>query len=147
MTPITASIEIDRTPQDVFAYASDPVRQTEWQEGLLSVKLETDGPVGVGTKAVDTRKVPGGTREFPFEMTEFDAPNRMSFQVTDGPVRPSGTMTFTPLDGGTRTKVEFTMEFKGHGLGVLLIPLVNRDARKIAPKDLEQLKSRLESPS
>jgi uncharacterized protein YndB with AHSA1/START domain len=147
MAPLTASIEIDRTPQDVFAYASDPVRQTEWQEGLLSVKVETDGPVGVGTKAVDTRKVPGGTREFPFELTEFDAPNRMSFQVTGGPVRPNGTMTFSPLDGGTRTKVDFSMEFKGHGFGVLLIPLVNRDARKLMPKDLAQLKARLESPS
>jgi hypothetical protein len=71
----------------------------------------------------------------------------MSFQVTGGPVRPSGTMTFSPLDGGTRTKVDFSMEFKGHGFGVLLIPLVNRDARKLMPKDLEQLKTRLESPS
>ena len=69
----------------------------------------------------------------------------MSFQVTGGPVRPSGTMTFDPLDGGSRTKVEFTMEFEGHGFGVLLLPLVNRDARKLVPKDLEQLKARLES--
>jgi uncharacterized membrane protein len=145
MAPITAAIEIDRTPQDVFAYAADLERQTEWQESLVSVKLETDGPTRVGTKAVDTRKVPGGTREFPFEMTEFDAPNRMSFQVTGGPVRPSGTMTFSPLDGGSRTKVEFTIEFKGHGLGVLLLPIVNRDARKLVPKDLEQLKARMES--
>ena len=145
MAPITGTIEIDRTPQDVFAYASDPERQTEWQEGLVSVKMETDGPVRVGTRAVDTRKVPGGTREFPWELTEFDPPNRMSFQVTGGPVRPSGTMSFAPIDGGARTAVEFTMEFKGHGLGVLLLPMVNRDARKIVPKDLEQLKARMES--
>jgi uncharacterized protein YndB with AHSA1/START domain len=147
MAPITASIEIARTPQDVFDYAADLERQVEWQESLVSVKRETEGPTRVGTKAVDTRKVPGGTREFPFEMTEFDPPSRMSFQVTAGPVRPSGTMTFAPLDAGSRTKVEFTMEFKGHGLGVLLLPIVNRDARKLVPKDLEALKAQLEAPS
>jgi uncharacterized membrane protein len=147
MAPITASIEIDRTPQDVFDYAADLERQTEWQESLVAVKLETDGPTRVGTRAVDTRKVPGGTREFPFEMTAFDTPSRMSFQVTGGPVRPHGTMTFAPLDGGTRTRVEFTIEFKGHGFGVLLLPIVNRDARKLVPKDLDLLKERMESSS
>jgi hypothetical protein len=78
-------------------------------------------------------------------MTEFDSPSRMSFLVTGGPVRPSGTMTFAPLDGGTRTHVEFTIEFKGHGLGVVLLPIVTRDARKLVPNDLAQLKARLES--
>ena len=67
--------------------------------------------------------------------------------MTGGPVRPEGTMTFTPLDGGTRTRVDFEMEFHGHGLGVLLLPIVNRDAKKLVPKDLALLKQRLESAS
>jgi hypothetical protein len=56
-------------------------------------------------------------------------------------------MTFTPLDNGTRTRVDFQMEFVGHGLGVLLLPLVTRDARSQVPRDLSALKQRLESPS
>ena len=51
----------------------------------------------------------------------------------------------TPLDEG-RTRVDFTIEFAGHGfLGKLLLPLVNRDARKTVPEDLQMLKQRLES--
>jgi uncharacterized protein YndB with AHSA1/START domain len=145
MAPITASIEIDRPPQDVFDYVTDLERQTEWQASLLHVDLETPGPTRVGTKAVDTRKVPLGRQKFPFEVTEHDPPSRSSFQVTGGPVRPHGTVTFTPLDAGKRTRVDFTMEFVGHGLGRLLLPLVNRDARRLVPKDLEALKQRMES--
>lgn len=54
-------------------------------------------------------------------------------------------MTLTPLDDGKRTRVEFTIEFAGHGVGKLLLPLVNRDARKTVPQDLQLLKQRLES--
>lgn len=147
MTPITGSIEIARPPQEVFDYVTDLARQGEWQAAIVSVEVETEGPTRVGTRAVVTRHVPGGTRAFPFEVTEHDPPQRSSFQVTDGPVRPHGTVTFTALDSGTRTKVDFEMEFAGHGLGVLILPLAQRDARSQVPKDLGALKQRLESTS
>jgi uncharacterized protein YndB with AHSA1/START domain len=31
MTPITVSTEVDRSAEDVFAYATDPTRFHEWQ--------------------------------------------------------------------------------------------------------------------
>jgi len=37
------------------------------------------------------------------------------------------------------------MEFVGHGLGKLLLPLVNRDAARQVPRDLASLKQRVES--
>lgn len=147
MTAITGTIEIARPPQEVFDYVTDLARQGEWQEGVVSVEVETEGPTRVGTKATVTRHVPGGTRSFPFEMTEHDPPRRSSFQVTDGPVRPHGSTTLTALDSGTRTRVDFEMEFVGHGLGVLVLPLVRRDAQREVPKDLGALKERLESAS
>jgi uncharacterized protein YndB with AHSA1/START domain len=147
MTPITGTIEIARPPQEVFDYATDLKRQGEWQAAIVDVKVETEGPTRVGTKAVETRRVPMRNESFPFEMTEHDPPRRSSFRVTGGPVRPFGTLTFTSLDGGTRTRVDFEMDFVGHGLGVLLLPLVRLDARRQVPKDLASLKERLESPS
>jgi uncharacterized membrane protein len=145
VTPISGTIEIARPPQDVFDYVADLKRQGEWQEAIVSVEVETEGPTRVGTKAVETRRVPGGTRTFPFEMTEHDSPRRSSFQVTGGPVRPHGTITLTSLENGTRTRVDVQLEFAGHGLGVLLLPLVHRDARREVPKNLNALKQRLES--
>ena len=91
------------------------------------------------------RRVPGGKQTYHYEITQHDPPRAAGFQVVSGPVRPQGTMTFTPLDDGKRTRVDFTIEFVGHGLGKLLIPLVNRDARKHVPEDLAALKRQLES--
>jgi uncharacterized protein YndB with AHSA1/START domain len=145
MAPITGSVEIDRTPQDVFDYVADLERHTEWQAALLHVERQTEGPTRVGTKAVDTRKVPLGKQKFPFEVTEHEPPSRTSFQVTGGPVRPHGTLTFTPLDDGKRTRVDFTIEFGAHGFGKLLLPMVNRETAKQVPRNLASLKQRLES--
>jgi uncharacterized membrane protein len=145
MAPITGTIEIARPPQDVFDYVTDLKRQGEWQKAIANIDVETEGPTRVGTRMVETRHVPGGTRTFPCDITEHDPPRRTGFQVTGGPVRPHGSMTFTPLEDGTRTRVDFQMEFVGHGLGVLLLPIVNRDARRQVPNDLTALKQRLES--
>jgi carbon monoxide dehydrogenase subunit G len=145
MAPITGTIEIARPPQDVFDYVADVKRQSEWQAAIEKIEVETDGPTRVGTRAVQTRRVPGGSRTFPYEVTEHDPPRRSSFQVTGGPVRPHGSMDFTALDNGTRTRVDFQIEFAGHGLGVLLMPIVRRDARREVPKNLGALKQRLES--
>jgi uncharacterized protein YndB with AHSA1/START domain len=147
MAPITGSVEISRSPQDVFDYIADLSRHGEWQTGLEKVVVETEGPTRVGTKGVDTRHVPGGPRDIPYEITECDAPRRLAFKVTDGPLRPVGSLTLTSLENGTRTRVDFEMEFHGHGLGVVLLPIANRDARKHVPDDMAALKQRLESPS
>ncbi len=34
MPPIVTSAEIDRRAEEVFAYATDPSRLSEWQKGL-----------------------------------------------------------------------------------------------------------------
>jgi uncharacterized protein YndB with AHSA1/START domain len=147
MSPITGSVEISRPAQAVFDYVADLSKHTEWQTGLEKVVVETEGPTRVGTKAVDTRHVTGGPRDIPYEITECDAPRRLAFKVTGGPIRPEGSMTLTSLDNGTRTRVEFEMEFHGHGLGVVLLPIATRDARKHVPGDMAALKQQLESSS
>jgi uncharacterized membrane protein len=147
MTPITGSIEISRPPQEVFDYVGDLSRHTEWQTGLVSVEVETDGPTKLGSRAKETRHVPGGNQTYEYEITQWDPPRVAAFEVKTGPVRPHGTIRFTSLDSGSRTRVEFEMEFVGHGLGKVLVPLAARDARKHVPGDLEKLKERVESGS
>ena len=145
MAPITASIEIARPPEAVFAYIDDLSRHGEWQSSLQEVKVETEGSTRVGSRARDRRKVPGGVQEMTYEITEHDPPRRASFRGIDGPVRAFGTVTVAPADGGSRVTLE--LDFEGHGLGKLLLPLVRRQARKEVPQDQKLLKERLESQS
>ena len=144
MAKIVHSIEISRSPEDVFAYIDDLERHGEWQGQIISVKRETEGPTRVGTRATDRRKVPGGERDITYEITEHEPPRRASFRGLNGPIRPVGTITVEPLGDG-RSRVTLELDFEGHGFGKLILPLVQRDARKQVPKDQQRLRERLES--
>jgi uncharacterized membrane protein len=144
MAPIVESIEINRSAEDVFAYVDDLGRHGEWQEQIVSTHVDTDGPTRVGTRATDTRRMPGGTREISYEITTHDPPRSSSFRGINGPIRPLGTITVEPLDDGTRSKLTLELELKGNGLGVLLAPLARAGARKDIPKSHRRLKEILE---
>lgn len=142
---ITSSIEIDRSPQDVFAYLDELDRHGEWQESIVSTRVETGGPTRVGSRVVDKRKVPGGPRDIPYEITEHDPPRKVSFRGTAGPVRPMGTVTVESVGDGSRSRVSIEFDLRGHGIGVLLAPLARRQAGKQIPQDQARFKQRLES--
>ena len=145
MSTIVDSIEIDRSPEDVFAYLDDLARHSEWQSQLVSVTVETDGPTRVGTRATDVRRVPGGKQSVTYEITEHDPPRRAAFRGLNGPVRPVGTVTVEPVGEG-RSKVTLELDLQGHGLlGLIVGPLARSQARKQVPEDQKQLKERLES--
>jgi uncharacterized membrane protein len=144
MAQIVDSIEINRTPEDVFAYFDELGKHGEWQEQIISVHVETDGPTRVGSRATDKRRLPGGTRDISYEITEHVPPHKSSFRGVNGPIRPLGTVTVEPLEGGARSKVTLEFQLKGRGLGVLFAPLARASARKEIPKSHQRLKEILE---
>jgi uncharacterized protein YndB with AHSA1/START domain len=142
---ITNSVEIGRRPEEVFAYIDQLDRHAEWQGNLISTRVETEGPTRVGSRAVDRRRVPGGPRDIPYEVTELDPPRKVSFRGTAGPVRPVGTVTVEPVGDGSRSRVSIELDLVGHGLGKLVAPFARRQAAREVPQDQEQLKERLEA--
>jgi uncharacterized protein YndB with AHSA1/START domain len=40
MAAIVASVEVDRPARDVFAYATDPSRFSEWQKGVVDGRMD-----------------------------------------------------------------------------------------------------------
>jgi uncharacterized membrane protein len=144
MAPIVNSIEIARSPEDVFAYLDDLSRHGEWQGQIVSVKVETDGPTRVGSRATETRRVPGRTLEVTYEISEHDPPRKVSFGGLNGAVRPVGSVTIEPAGEG-RSRVTLELDLEGHGIGKLIAPLARRDARKHVPENQARLKQRLEA--
>jgi uncharacterized protein YndB with AHSA1/START domain len=146
VAPITESIEINRRPEDVFAYLDDVERHAEWQEQIVEVQPEGDQPMGVGKRVRETRRVPGGDRTMTYEVTQHDPPRQSSFRVLDGPIRAVGTISVEPVGDGSRSRLTFTLDFQGHGLGgKLLLPVAKSQARKQIPKDQGRMKELLES--
>jgi uncharacterized protein YndB with AHSA1/START domain len=142
---ITSSIDIARRPEEVFAYLDQLDRHDEWQSTLIESRVETEGPTKVGSRVVDRRKVPGGPRDIPYEITEHDPPRRVAFRGTAGPVRPVGSMTVEPIGGGSSSRVNLELDLQGHGFGKLVAPFARRQAAREVPADQQRLKERLEA--
>ncbi len=142
---ITQSIEIDRRPEEVFAYLDQPERHGEWQSGIVSARVETDGPVGVGTRVREMRKMGGREQDTSYEITEHEPPRRTSFRGTVGPVRPVGTVTVEPVGDGSRSRVSIEFDLVGQGMGKLIAPVARMQARKGITESQQQLKAKLES--
>jgi hypothetical protein len=62
----------------------------------------------------------------------------------DGPVRATVDVTVEPLTE-TSSRLTIAVEFDGHGIGKVLVPLiVRRQAHKEMPANVEALKRRVE---
>jgi uncharacterized protein YndB with AHSA1/START domain len=145
MAPLVHTVEIDRSPQDVFAYVTDPSHFPEWQDAMVSARLEGGGPVQQGSRVQLTRRVGKREQTMTSELTEYNPPRSYAFRVIDGPVRAVGKGRFEPLGEGDRTRFTFELDFEGHGIGRLLVPLVvRRQAAKELPESHANLKKRLE---
>jgi uncharacterized protein YndB with AHSA1/START domain len=146
MAPIVHSVEINRRLEDVFAYVTDPSHFTEWQDAVVSAHAEGSGPLQEGTRIVLTRRTGKRERTMTSELTDYSPPRSYAFRVTDGPVRALGNGTFEAVGDGDRTRFTFKLDFEGHGIGKLLVPLiVRRQAAKEVPQSHENLKNQLES--
>ncbi|KUO07664.1 SRPBCC family protein [Streptomyces sp. DSM 15324] len=149
MSGFRESIDVDRSPDDVWAYLIDPSHLPEWQASAVSAEQLDPGPVQVGSRLRVTRHV-GRRREIPMTMeyTEYDPPHAWGLRGIDGPVRGHVHGEITPLDDGRRSRVTMELDFEGRGMGKVLLPLIVRpQVRKELPLNERLLKSHLEQPA
>src|SRR5215813_8166667 len=138
MAPLVSTIEVARPPQDVYDYATDPLHFAEWQPDVVEVRMLDE------SRFATTRRISGSNRTMTQQITRKDPPTSWAARGIDGPIRPNAMINVEPIDGGTRSRVTFTLDFEGHGLGVPLVPLVRRQAQKGAPTSYQNLKRLLE---
>lgn len=144
MAPIISTIEVARPAEEVFSYVTDPSRMSEWQQGVRDGHLE-GAPVHVGSRCHTTRKIGGSEREVVTEITECDPPRRWADHGIEGPIRAVVSVQIDPIDGPARSRVTIGVDFEGHGIGKLLVPLVVRpSARREMPGNMQRLKQQLE---
>jgi uncharacterized protein YndB with AHSA1/START domain len=143
MPPIVATAEVDRPAADVFAYTTDPTRFPEWQAGVVSGHLDGGGD-GIGARCITVRRIGGAERPSTSELVRLEPPRAWAVRGLDGPIRAAVDVTVEPL-GADRSKVAIAVDFTGHGIGKLLVPLiVRRQASREMPANLARLKKRLE---
>jgi hypothetical protein len=145
MPPITVSTDVDRPASDVFAYATDPTRFHEWQKGVVNGHLDSPSNPGRCTRCQTTRRIGGGNRTSTSEIAHINPPTTWSVRGIDGPIRAVVDVTVEPL-GTHRSRLTIAVDFEGHGVGKLLVPLfVRREARREMPGNVAKLKRHLEN--
>jgi carbon monoxide dehydrogenase subunit G len=144
MPPIITTTEIDRPATEVFEYATDPTRFSEWQKGVVDGHMDHVGTPKVGDLCRTTRHIGGSNRASTSRVTHIDPPRSWGVHGTDGPIRATVDVTVEPLTE-SRSRLTISVDFDGHGIGKALVPLlVRRRAEKEMPTNLTTLKQRLE---
>jgi len=149
MPPIVTTAEIGRPAAEVFAYATDPARFSEWQKGVVDGHMDglangSQTPA-VGARCVTTRRIGGANRPSTAELVHIDPPKTWGVRGIDGPIRAAVDVLVEPVTD-SRSRLTISVDFTGRGIGKILVPLmVRRDARKEMPDNMAALKQRMEA--
>jgi uncharacterized membrane protein len=146
MPRVEEEIIIQRPPEDVFAFTTAPENDRLWSSTAVERRVESDGPIQVGTRIKAVDKFLGRRIESTFEVTEHEPNRRSAIKFVSGPVRAEGTYTFEPASGGTRFRwtLQAPPGLGGLYLGRVTDPLVTWIFRRRLQRDLRRLKEVME---
>jgi uncharacterized protein YndB with AHSA1/START domain len=144
MRTFSSTLEIDRPVEAVFDYATDPTRFPEWQADVVGVEWEGSGRL-VGSRFTTKRRVPGGVQSYVQEVVEQRPFQRWAVKGIEGLLRPNAAVEIQPIDGGTRSRITFSLSYSSSRAGGLLVPLVERVTPKQSQRSYDRFKQILEA--
>lgn len=140
------STTVDRSPEDVFEYLTDPSNVVEWNSQAIEVP-PVEEPMDVGTTWRPVVKGVIGTSELPMECTAYDPPNRFGYRTTTGllggRVQNTGA-EYSCTQHGDQTRLTWSGTIETSGFAALLEPLLSRMLRRDVESSLETVKSEME---
>ena len=111
---VTCDVVVRSTTAQVWQYVAERYfdHHSRWDPAVTGMHQLTDGPVGKGTRGVETRRF---ITEQPaeFEITEYEPEARFAFRNTSGPFAVERAYSFVPAGAGTRLTFRFEMAPKG----------------------------------
>lgn len=123
------TVVIHKSVKEVFDFIMDGNHNGLWRSSVIEVKKDSDQPVRIGTKFIQTMKGPLGSKiSGDYVITECVPEKLIAFKVVSGPARPSGKYTFK--SDGAATTVTFTLSLKSAGLARLMDPMINRQMQQ-----------------
>ena len=136
---IENTIEIARSPEEVFDYLSDMGNEIAWNPDCVSMERLTPGPIRVGTKFRAKWKQ-GPVVET--ECTQYERPRTWSY-VNGGPISVDLVVTLEPTaTGGTR--MTSRGEWSPNGWFKAIFPIFVRVMRKAEVQVLANARAALE---
>jgi len=127
------TMEIARTPADVFAYLTDVSNLPDWQAGVKSATRRAG-------RIEESRSLLGRELHTTFEIVESDEPRLFTLRAVDSPIPFTVRHELEPAGDATRLTVTAEGDVPGFAAALL-----GRRAEKQFRNDFERLKQILES--
>lgn len=142
MISYESQVSIGRPPEVVFAYLIEREKQALWSG--VPMRQVSDGPLAAGSRMEVTFGMGPLKAVIGLELASVEPGRRMAFRSFSGPIRWDGEYRLQPNpSGGTDLSQDGRLVFTG--LWRLLEPLVGAEISKGEVKELEKLKSVVES--
>jgi uncharacterized protein YndB with AHSA1/START domain len=133
--------EIDRPPEEVFAYVTDVANLPRWQSGVLEAHVE--GEMRVGATVRERRRLLGRELATTLKVSEYEPNRRFSLRAQSGPLPFEVQHSFEPAGSGTR------LVFHGEAKPPGFLRLTHRMVKGMAEREFggyfKTLKQLLES--
>lgn len=147
MAKLTKSIEIEASPEKVFAFINDMEKTNEISKGFSEGEYTSKGPIGVGTTLHVVGRAGGQQVEFDMEITEFVKNKKVAMRtIGASKFKMQGSQTLEPTAKGTKLTNTMNYELPYSILGKIVDKLkVSKDLEKSMEKDLKNIKKALEA--
>ena len=113
MVRISGEVTIEAPVEEVFDLVADERNEPRYNPRIARAEKVTEGPVGRGTRFVAEPEGMGSRGSMTLEVLEYDRPRRLHNIVRSSYMHVDGTVTFEPVDGGTRLTWDWDMGLVG----------------------------------
>jgi carbon monoxide dehydrogenase subunit G len=138
MAVIENSVQIDRSPEEVFDYLVDLRNELEWNPDAQSMTKITDDPIGVGTKFLAKWKQ---SKLVEVECIRFERPYRW-VHSNGGSLTVVIDVTLKPQ--GTATLMVVRFDVSPRGLTRLFFPIILPQLKRAEKQNMAHIKNALE---
>ena len=138
MTVIENSVQLGRSPEDVFDYLVDMRNELQWNPDVESMEMISAGPIGVGTKFLAKWKQ---TQLVEVECTKFERPFTWSY-VSGGPLSASFRATVT--SHGVGSVLTVYMDVRAYGKLRLFFPVLLPMLKRSEKQNMSRIKQAVE---
>jgi uncharacterized membrane protein len=144
MARIEKSIEIKAPPEKVWPYVFWD-RVPEYLDTIKKAEYTSKEKLGVGATAHIWSSVAGSKDEWEAETTEWIENRKHAWRTISGNLTAIGSMTYTPIKGGTKATFVMDYDLPYSVLGKLIDKLrVSKEMDKGMEQAMKKLKERAE---
>jgi uncharacterized protein YndB with AHSA1/START domain len=141
---VKTTILIDRSPEEVAAFAMDPEKAPQWYVNIQAARWRTDKPIRPGSLFDFEASFLGKKLSYTYEVTEYVPGEKMVMRTAQGPFPMETEYLFERIHPGL-TRMYLSNRGEPTGFSRWFAPFMSRMIRKANEKDLKLLKKILEA--